>query len=194
MNVLQSRRLTLVLALVAAIAVALASSGSPASAITPDDFQAALADEGFTATIDPTPVEHATLHVAGVEITVEKGGKSATLELIVYETMARAKEDWNLVSGNPALPNVPTADFAGRVLYWNTDSVLAVDFRSPNEAGVALEAASVFLGTSAVPGAPATGTGVATGTSPSPMTFAALVAVFGSGLFAAAHAVARARR
>ena len=43
-------------------------------------------------------------------------------------------------------PREETDAFDGRVLYWNTDSVLVVDFGAPNDASVARAAGNSFLG------------------------------------------------
>ncbi len=153
------------LAAVAAGLAAVAVTASSASAIGAKDYQAALAGAGYTVTADAVPVAHAGLKVPGTVIKIDKGGKGASLELLDYNGNRDAlKTDWIVENGSGPRPRVATGDFAGRVLYWNDDSVLAVDFRDPNFREAAQAAGEIFLGRRGTGGpttAPAAG---ATGT------------------------------
>ena len=155
------------MAAVAAGLAAVAVTASSASAVSPKDYQAALAGAGYAVTVDPTPVGHKGLGVLGTAIKIDKGGKGATVELLDYNGNRDAlKTDWIAENGSGPRPRVGTSDFVGRVLYWNDDSVLAVDFRDPNFREAAQAAGEIFLGrrgtggptTGAAPAASATGT------------------------------------
>jgi hypothetical protein len=140
------RNITRIVAMAVALA-ALAVTASVASAVRTPDYQAALAGAGYTVKLDPVLRTHAGLTATGTVITIDKGGKGATLELIDYNgDRAALKKDWIAENGSSPRPRVATSDFAGRVLYWNDDSVLAVDFREPNFREAAQAAGEIFLG------------------------------------------------
>ena len=128
----------------AAITAAGAKGGPPAT----ERFTAALEGAGYTVAIEPAAaVKHPTLSVGGIVLKIDKGGKGATLEIIDYNGSRDAlKTDWVAEDGAGPRPRVATSDFAGRVLYWNEDSVLAVDFREPNFREAAQAAGEIFLG------------------------------------------------
>ena len=142
----------------AAITAASAKGGPP----TTEKFMAGLEGAGYTVTISPSPAKHATLNATGTVITIDKGGKGAALEIIDYDGSRDAlKTDWTADDGSGPRPRVATSDFAGRVLYWNEDSVLAVDFRDPNFREAAQAAGEISLGRRGTGGpttAPAGGT------------------------------------
>jgi hypothetical protein len=123
--------------------------GSAALAIGLDDFTADLEADGFTVTAGD-PVSYGDLSVDGVPMAIERDGKSAEIELLDYGTNAALKEDWSAVSGEGPAPIAATTDFDGRILYWNNDSVLAIDLSAPNDAPLARIAANIYLG---LPGA-----------------------------------------
>lgn len=156
-----------------AILGAMAFAASGAAAMSIPDYQAALVGAGYTVKMDPIFKTHAGLKGSGAIIQIEKGGKGAMVEFFDYAGSRDAlKADWTAVDGAGPRPRVATSDFDGRVLYWNEDSVLAVDFRDPNYREAAQVAADVFLGRRGTGGAttapasgvsgtklPATGTG-----------------------------------
>jgi hypothetical protein len=189
---------------------ALALTASSAAAIGAKDYQAALSGAGYAVSVEPSPVTHAGLKRPGTMIKIDKGGKGATLELIDYSGDRDAlKTDWITENGAGPRPRIATNDFAGRVLYWNDDSVLAVDFREPNFREAAQAAGEVFLGRRGT-GGPTTGangsvTGMklpATGTGGSskqvgPGDILLSVALLGAGgllLMACLGAIVRRRR
>lgn len=159
--------ITMTLAIVALSAVTAASAkeDSPGTA----RFVAGLRGAGYVVDIDPTPVVHTTLNGTGIVLYIDKGDKGAKLEIIDYNGNRDAlKTDWVAVDGAGPRPRVATNDFAGSVLYWNDDTVLAVgsgpsNFREPSQA-----AGEIFLGRRGTGGpvtAPAAGTKLpATGT------------------------------
>lgn len=127
-------------------ALAFASLGAvAASAATVTDYRQALIDAGYTVGA-PSPAKHATLHADGQVATATKGGQPVTLEVIEYASRAKLLEDFAAVNGSGPKPNVATADFDGRVLYWNENMILAISFRGPNEPGLTRAAADIFLG------------------------------------------------
>ena len=130
-----------------AILGAMAFAASGAAAMSIPDYQAALVGAGYTVKMDPIFKTHAGLKGSGAIIQIEKGGKGAMVEFFDYAGSRDAlKADWTAVDGAGPRPRVATSDFDGRVLYWNEDSVLAVDFRDPNYREAAQVAADVFLG------------------------------------------------
>ncbi len=148
----------------AAVAAALTAAlvgASGASAIGAKDYTLALQGAGYSVTSDPGTVNHAGLKKGGTIIKIDKGGKGATLVLIDYADDRDAlKTDWIVENGYGPRPRIATGDFAGRVLYWNDDSVLAVDFRDPNFREAAQAAGEIFLGRRGTGGpttSPATG-------------------------------------
>ena len=156
---------TMVMAAVAAGLAAVAITASSASAIGAKDYKAALEQAGYAVTVDPAPVAHAALKAPGTVIKIDKGGKGATLELIDYNGSRDAlKTDWTAEDGSGPRPRVATSDFAGRVLYWNDDSVLAVDFRDPNFREAAQAAGEIFLGRRGTGGPTSAPAGSTTGT------------------------------
>ena len=155
----------MVMAAVAAGLAAGAITASSASAIGAKDYKAALEQAGYAVTVDPAPVAHAALKAPGAVIKIDKGGKGATLELIDYNGSRDAlKTDWTAENGSGPRPRVATSDFAGRVLYWNDDSVLAVDFRDPNFREAAQAAGEIFLGRRGTGGPTSAPAGATTGT------------------------------
>lgn len=155
----------MVMAAVAAGLGAVAITASSASAIGAKDYKAALEQAGYAVTVSPAPVAHAALKAPGTVIKIDKGGKGATLELIDYNGSRDAlKTDWTAEDGSGPRPRVATSDFAGRVLYWNDDSVLAVDFRDPNFREAAQAAGEIFLGRRGTGGPASALAGSTTGT------------------------------
>lgn len=152
-------------ALVATVAAAIVATASSASAIGAKDYKGALEQAGYTVTVDPSPVAHAALKTPGAVIKIDKAGKGATLEIIDYNGNRDAlRTDWVAEDGAGPRPRVATNDFAGRVLYWNDDSVLAVDFRDPNFREAAQAAAEIFLGRRGTGGPTTAPAGSTTGT------------------------------
>jgi hypothetical protein len=206
------RKTTIVVAITAALALAAitaasAKGGPPAT----ERFTAALEGAGYTVTVAPAPVKHTTLSAAGTALTIDKGGKGATLEIIDYNGSRDAlKTDWVAEDGAGPRPRVATSDFAGRVLYWNEDSVLAVDFRDPNFREAAQAAGEIFLGRRGTGGPttapasgstgaklPATGTGGSSGAEADLGDLLLPVALLGAGgvlLAACLGGVVRRRR
>ncbi len=141
------RTITLVTgAALAAGALVLASVALAAAATDVDAYKAALTSAGNTVTVNATPARHTSLHADGVLITAAKGGQSAAVELIVYDSRAKLLDDWSAVNGSGPKPKAATKEFDGKVLYWNENAVLAVSFAAPNEPGLAQAAADIFLG------------------------------------------------
>jgi hypothetical protein len=137
----------LALALLAGAIVLSAVGVGAVSAMGLADYQSRLQGAGYTVTVVSPPVSHATLKVQGTVIKIEKGGLGASVELLDYKGDRDAlKTDWNAVNGQGPSPRVATGDFAGKVLYWNDDSVLAVSFKDPNFREAAQAAADIFLG------------------------------------------------
>jgi hypothetical protein len=172
------RNIAILGGIAAALAVAFITAASakgwpPATT----NYMAGLEGAGYTVTIDPASAKHATLSATGTMLRIDKGGKGATLEIIDYNgSRDTLKTDWVAEDGAGPRPRVATSDFAGRVLYWNEDSVLAVDFREPNFREAAQAAGEIFLGrrgtggptTGSAPAAGATGTKLpGTGSGPS---------------------------
>lgn len=150
------------MAAVAAGLAAVAVTASSASAIGAKDYQSALEGAGYKVGVSASAVPHTTLHAQGVLMNIDKGGKGASLELLDYNGNRDAlKTDWIVENGSGPRPRVATSDFAGRVLYWNDDSVLAIDFRDPNFREAAQAAGEIFLGRRGT-GGPATGAAPAT--------------------------------
>jgi hypothetical protein len=176
-------------AALAAGALVLASVALAAAATDVDAYKAALTSAGNTVTVNATPAKHTSLHADGTLITAAKGGQSATVEMIVYESRAKLLDDWSAVNGSGPTPKVATKDFDGRVLYWNENAVLAVSFAAPNEAGLAQAAADMFLGRRGTGGPSA---GATTGGTKLPNTGdgAASAEAMGFGAMPAALAVA----
>ena len=153
---------TAALALAVAFVTAASAKGWPPATT---NYMAALEGAGYTVTIGPAPAKHATLNATGTILTIDKGGKGATLELIDYNGSRDAlKTDWTAEDGSGPRPRVATSDFAGRVLYWNDDSVLAVDFRDPNFREAAQAAGEIFLGRRGTGGPTSAPAGSTTGT------------------------------
>lgn len=191
------RNTTVVVAITAALALAAitaaSAKGGPPST---KRFTAALEGAGYTVAIEPAPVvKHPTLSVGGIVLKIDKGGKGATLEIIDYNgSRDTLKTDWVAEDGAGPRPRVATNDFAGRVLYWNEDSVLAVDFREPNFREAAQAASEIFLGRRGTGGPtsapasgstaaklPGTGTGGASGTEADLGDLLLPVALLGAG-------------
>ena len=199
------------MAAVAAGLVAVAVTASSASAIGAKDYQSALEGAGYKVGVSASAVPHTTLHAQGVLMNIDKGGKGASLELLDYNGNRDAlKTDWIVENGSGPRPRVATSDFAGRVLYWNDDSVLAIDFRDPNFREAAQAAGEIFLGrrgtggpaTAPASGAtgaklPATGSGGASVTQADLSDFLLPIALLGAGgvlLAACLGGVVRRRR
>ncbi len=143
------RNTSIVVAIAGALALAaISAAGAKGGPPSTERFTAALEGAGYTVAIEPAAVvKHPTLSVGGIVIKIDKGGKGATLEIIDYNGSRDAlKTDWVAEDGAGPRPRVATGDFAGRVLYWNEDSVLAVDFREPNFREAAQAAGEIFLG------------------------------------------------
>jgi len=117
-----------------------------AAQVTADTYRVSLTQAGFTVSVDTAAVSHATLSAQGKAFTLQKGGASVRLELIEYPDSRALRADFDAVNGAGPRPRIATGDFAGRVLYWNENAVLAVGFSPPNEPGLAQSAADVFLG------------------------------------------------
>lgn len=149
------------IATAAAALAAVVVGASSASAIGAKDYQGALEQAGYKVSVSASAVPHTTLHAQGVLMSIDKGGKGASLELIDYSGNRDAlRTDWIVENGSGPRPRIATSDFAGRVLYWNDDSVLAIDFRDPNFREAAQAAGEIFLGRRGTGGpttAPATG-------------------------------------
>jgi hypothetical protein len=149
----------------AAALAAVAASVTGVGAIGAKDYKAAMEGAGYTVTVDAAPVTHAGLKRPGTTIKIDKGGKGASLELIDYSGDRDAlKTDWIAENGSGPKPRIATSDFAGRVLYWNDDSVLAVDFREPNFREAAQAAGEIFLGRRGTGGPTTAPAGGASGT------------------------------
>jgi hypothetical protein len=142
------RNTTVVVAITAALAlVAITAASAKGGPPSTERFAAGLEGAGYAVTVAPAPVKHATLNATGTIVTIDKGGKVATLEIVDYNgSRDTLKTDWVAEDGAGPRPRVATGDFAGRVLYWNEDSVLAVDFREPNFREAAQAAGEIFLG------------------------------------------------
>lgn len=152
------------MAAVAAGLAAVVAGASSASAIGAKDYKAALEGAGYKVGVSASAVPHTTLHAQGVLMSIDKGGKGASVELLDYNGNRDAlKTDWIVENGSGPRPRVATGDFAGRVLYWNDDSVLAVDFRDPNFREAAQAAGEIFLGRRGT-GGPTTAPASAAGT------------------------------
>ena len=137
---------TLGLALLAGAIVVSAITSGAVSAMGLSEYQVRLQGAGYTVATLPS-VTHPTLKAPGTVLKIDKGGKGATVELIDYRGDRDAlKTDWNAVNGQGPTPRLATNDFAGKVLYWNDDSVLAVSFAEPNFREAAQAAADIFLG------------------------------------------------
>jgi hypothetical protein len=186
---------TIAVAAAAAALTAAAIGATGAAAMSAKDYTAALQGAGYSVAVDPGTVAHAALKQPGVTIKIDKGGKGATLEFIDYSGNRDAlKTDWIAENGVGPRPRIATSDFAGRVLYWNDDSVLAVDFRDPNFREAAQAAGEIFLGrrgtggpttgstTTSAPGTklPATGSGPASATQADLGDFLLPIALLGA--------------
>jgi hypothetical protein len=179
---------------------ALLSPAPAARAVGADDFKAALEKAGYTVTVDPATVKHATLSVEGRIFTVTKDGKTARVELLDYGSATKLAADWNAANAQGPTPKTASADFDGKVPLWNNDSVLLVDYRAPNDAGIAGSVQNIYLGPggtggaepppagSATPGAPKTGNSLMTSEDRSPL-LPALVVFYAITLVALCTAV-----
>ena len=87
--------------------------------------------------------------------------RQARVELLEYASEYLVHEDWILASGQSPARATPTLPAAR--LYWNGDSILVVDFRAPNDAGVA-SAAGDSSSVAAAPGWFSTSTAAGTQT------------------------------
>lgn len=158
--------------LLAAFAAALAINSSSSSALSLSDYQKALASNGYSVSVG-AKVDHPTLSIDGVILTVTYSGKSANVEFLDYGSQAALKADWTAEDGKGPEPKVATSDFDGKVLYWYNDSVLVVDYNGPNDPLVARGAANSYLGLPGTggeqPASPTPGTGTAT-PAPGPPT------------------------
>lgn len=124
---------------------------SRSDAVGVDPFKAALEKNGYAVTLEADVVQHATLSADGVVMTVAQGTRSARIEQLPYESNAKLKEDWIAVNGKGPALKLAANDFAGRILYWNNDNMLAIDLQAPNDPYVAIAAAKIL------PGGPGTG-------------------------------------
>ena len=136
--------------MMAALGVVLAAfvlSTSSVSAMRMQEYQAALVAAGYTVDIDSVAKSHAGLSVMGETMHIDKGGKYAAVEFLDYKgDRAALSKDWIAADDSRPRPRVPTNDFAGKILYWNDDSVLAVDFGVGNFREIASAAGEIFLG------------------------------------------------
>ena len=145
--------LTPVAALVIVAAMLLALAASTASAMSSASYKVVLTRNGYESTVGRT-IDIPGFGVDGREITVARNGKTAKVIILEYASYAALSKDWIAVNGYGPEPREGTDAFDGRVLYWNTDSVLVVDFGAPNDASVARAAGNSFLGLPVQPGSP----------------------------------------
>lgn len=129
---------------------------APASAMSRDDLSARLQKQGYTVSVDANAIDHPTLDVDGRVLTISKDGKSAKVEILDYGSGQKLRLDWAVENGKAPAPKDATNDFAGRVLMWNTDSVLLVDYRAPNDAGIAKAVTDTYLQRTSAPVTPTT--------------------------------------
>ncbi len=112
-----------------------------------EDFVQRLEDDaGYTVVIDAAAGHHEDLTIPGRIITAEKYGVFARVEILDYGNYGRLSQDWVAVDQQAPRPRVPIGDFTGKVLIWNQDAVLVLDFEPPNDAGTVQVVAGVFLG------------------------------------------------
>lgn len=145
--------LTPVAALVIVAAMLLALAASTASAMSSASYKVVLTRNGYESTVGRT-IDIPGFSVDGREITVTGNGKTAKVIILEYASYAALSKDWIAVDGYGPEPREETDAFDGRVLYWNTDSVLVVDFGAPNDASVARAAGNSFLGLPVQAGSP----------------------------------------
>lgn len=141
-----TRPIWFALALVLAAFVAVLAIGpNNTSALSQNEFERVLASNGYRATVGDS-VDHPTLSIDGRIIVVELNGRIARVEFLDYGTQAKLKLDFVVVNGEGPKPIKATHDFDGKILYWNNDSVLVVDYNAPNDAVIARAAANSYLG------------------------------------------------
>lgn len=141
---LRSIMTSLTILIVATLGV-LAIQVQETSALSEDAFVARLKSNGFVVTMGDS-VSHQGFAVGGKIIKVDTNGRVATVEILDYGSKAALEKDWIVVNGEAPKPRVNAKDFDGRILYWNNDSVLAVDYRAPNNELAARGAANSYLG------------------------------------------------
>jgi hypothetical protein len=120
------------------------SSTSRASASSLSEFSSRLLASGYVATPSGT-VEYGGFSASAGVVTIEDGADRVTVEVFEYASSLALQLDWFAVPGSPAAPRIAGAEFAGRSAYWNDNSVLVVDFRTPNDPDLARRVGEVFL-------------------------------------------------
>jgi hypothetical protein len=162
-SLISNRLFVLALVLAAAAAVALSAIGS-GSALSVPDFEKRLQDAGYKVTPGDTGVEFGGIKQKGTKVVIEKDGKTTTVVVVAYKSIAELKAEWGAEAGKAPKPKATTKDFDGKTVYWNNDSVLVVD----RGAGIEASVGAVFLGRnndggkpapSPTPAPPKTGTG-----------------------------------
>jgi hypothetical protein len=157
---------TSIISTIAALVAVAVLGASAVSAVTESSYRAALESAGTKTSVEVDRVTHVGMKGVGKVIVIERDGKVAKVELIEYADGAKLREDWTVVNGESPKPKFAAADFAGKILYWNNDAVLAVSFAAPNDPALARAAGDAFLGRSVQqPGSP-TATPVTGGTPP----------------------------
>lgn len=121
-----------------------ASSTSRASASGLSEFSSRLLTLGYIAAPSGT-VEYGGFSTSARAVMIEDGAARSNVEVFEYAGSAGLLQDWLAVSGSPAVPRIPGAEFANRSAYWNDNSVLVVDFRTPNDMELARRVGGVFL-------------------------------------------------
>jgi hypothetical protein len=119
-----------------------------ASAETLAGFTARLQAAGLSVLVDPSAVSYEATQPDGRKVTIERAGQKVVVEFIEYESQAALQEDWIAVNGQGPKPRTLTSEFAGKDLYWNQQSILVGDFRTPNDSSVMKSVGDIFLGRS----------------------------------------------